>query len=89
MPPVLAEGMRAVSVSVDSLPGDAPNVRSGDRVDILLTRDVGGQLVSKVILQDITVIAVSKQEDIGAGSPVVEQSDRKAMERLEAALLVG
>ncbi len=74
MPAALPEGMRAVSISVDSLPGDAPNVGPGDRVDILLTPTPEYQFDSRVILQGILVIAVSNQEDTGAGWPFAEQT---------------
>lgn len=73
-PAALPEGMRAVSISVDSLPGDAPNVGPGDRVDILLTPTPEYQSGSGVILQGILVIAVSKKEDTGAGWPFNEQT---------------
>ncbi len=56
----LSAGMRAVSISINAVSGVAGFVAAGDRVDILLTRTQEGQLVSSVILQDITVIAVDQ-----------------------------
>ena len=56
----LSAGMRAVSISIDAVSGVAGFVAAGDRVDILLTRTQQGQLVSSVILQDITIIAVDQ-----------------------------
>ena len=57
----LSPGMRAVSIKIDAVSGVAGFVAAGDRVDILLTRTPQGQLVSSVILQDITVIAVDRR----------------------------
>ena len=51
---------REVSISIDAVSGVAGFVAAGDRVDILLTRTQQGQLVSSVILQDITIIAVDQ-----------------------------
>lgn len=57
----LGDGMRAVSIRIDDVTGVAGFVAPGDRVDILLTRTIEGQLVSSVILQEITVIAIDQQ----------------------------
>jgi len=57
----LSPGMRAVSIKIDAVYGVAEFVAVGDRVDILRTRIQAGRLVSRVILQDITVIAVDRR----------------------------
>jgi len=59
----LGDGMRAVSISINDVTGVAGFVAPGDRVDILLTRTIEGQLVSSVILQEITVIAVGQDQN--------------------------
>ncbi|MFQ5565965.1 MAG: Flp pilus assembly protein CpaB [Paracoccaceae bacterium] len=65
----LGAGMRAVSIKIDAVSGVAGFVAAGDRVDILLTRTQEGKLVSSVILQDITVIAVDQRQNTEALSP--------------------
>jgi pilus assembly protein CpaB len=65
----LSAGMRAVSLKIDAVSGVAGFVAAGDRVDILLIRTLDGQLVSSVILQDITVIAVDQSANAETNSP--------------------
>lgn len=65
----LSEGMRAVSIRIDDVSGVSGFVAPGDRVDILLTRTIDDELVSSVILQEITVIAVDQQSNTEASSP--------------------
>jgi pilus assembly protein CpaB len=65
----LSAGMRAVSLKIDAVSGVAGFVAAGDRVDILLIRTLEGQLVSSVILQDITVIAVDQSANAETNSP--------------------
>jgi pilus assembly protein CpaB len=65
----LSAGMRAVSIKIDAVSGVAGFVAAGDRVDVLLIRSLDGQLVSSVILQDITVIAVDQSANSEASVP--------------------
>ena len=65
----LGAGKRAVSIRIDAVSGVAGFVAAGDRVDILLTRKLEGQLVSSVILQNITVIAVDQRSNSETSSP--------------------
>jgi pilus assembly protein CpaB len=69
MPMNLGAGMRAVTISVDAVSGVGGYIAPGDRVDILLTRAQQGQLVSSVILQDITIIAVDRNDNAESSSP--------------------
>lgn len=90
----LGEGKRAVSISVDAVSGVAGFVAPGDRVDILLTRDAEGQLISSVILQGITVIAVDQQQYTEAASPrlgrtVTVEVDTRQAQKLAVAQQVG
>ncbi len=90
----LGAGMRAVTISIDAVSGVAGFVAAGDRVDILLTRTQQGQLVSSVILQDITVIAVDQRansETIRArlGSTVTVEVDTVQAQKLALARQVG
>lgn len=54
----LREGMRAFTIRIDAISGVAGFIAPGDRVDIVLTHSVSGQLTSTVILQSVLVIAV-------------------------------
>ena len=90
----LGAGMRAVSISIDAVSGVAGFVAAGDRVDILLTRTQQGQLVSSVILQDITIIAVDQSansETIRArlGSTVTVEVNTVQAQKLALARQVG
>jgi len=58
---LLGEGKRAFSLQIDAVSGVAGFVSPGDRVDIILTESQNGQISSRVILQDIQVIAVDQQ----------------------------
>jgi pilus assembly protein CpaB len=69
MPMNVGAGMRAVTISVDAVSGVGGYIAPGDRVDILLTRTQQDQLVSSVILQDITVIAIKQSDNAEPSSP--------------------
>jgi pilus assembly protein CpaB len=63
---LLPAGMRAVAVKVDDVVGVAGFIHPGDLVDViatLRTEGSGPTTVSKVILQNIKVIAVGKELD--------------------------
>jgi pilus assembly protein CpaB len=69
---LLPSGMRAISVRVDDVVGVAGFVHPGDSVDVIVTMrpndNVGVLPISKVVLQNIRVLAVGKQ---------VERNDRE------------
>ena len=72
---LLGEGMKAVTVRVDDVVGVAGFVLPGDRVDVLLTREVEkGNPVSDVVLQDLKVLATDQQSDDRANKPAVAHS---------------
>lgn len=58
----LAPGMRAVSVPIDDVSGNAGLIQPGDRVDMILTQNVqrGGQraTVSETVVENVRIIAV-------------------------------
>lgn len=69
---LLAPGMRAVAVRVDDVVGVAGFVHPGDNVDVIVTmrHDGASQATSsKVILQNIKVLAVGKELDGQAKRP--------------------
>jgi pilus assembly protein CpaB len=70
LPPVIPQGLRAVSVRVNEVIGVAGYVVPGTRVDVLTTINPGtngSQITSKVILTDVQVLAAGTK---------IETSDR-------------
>jgi len=72
---VLSPGMRAVSVAVDAVSGNAGHIFPGDKVDLILTQEVAADSrrgdsgwVSETILESVRVIAVDQnlEEDLTA-----------------------
>jgi pilus assembly protein CpaB len=102
---LLPAGMRAVAVRVDDVVGVAGFVHPGDSVDVIATlRTDGGNALtsSKVILQNIRVLAVGKELDHRSKGPdkVVpatvatlqvdsEQSERLALAAAQGKLLLS
>jgi pilus assembly protein CpaB len=84
MPMNLGAGMRAVSIKIDAVSGVAGFVAAGDRVDILLTRTLEGQLVSSVILQNITIIAIDASANAESSSPRLERTVTVAVDTDQA-----
>lgn len=74
MVPLIPEGMRAVSVSVDQVVAVAGYVTPRTRVDVILIMDApgGSETLSKVILENLTVLAanqvITENEE---GQPIV------------------
>ena len=59
---ILPEGMRAMAVRVDDVVGVAGFIHPGDSVDVIVTMAASGsQPMSKIVLQDIRVLAVGAQ----------------------------
>lgn len=70
----LTEGMRAVSLRSNDIAGVAGFVLPGDRVDILLTRQVGTQQVTQALAENIRVLGVDQNIDQGANQPQVARA---------------
>jgi pilus assembly protein CpaB len=96
---LLPAGMRAAAVRVDDVVGVAGFVQPGDSVDVIATiRSEAGQVVtsSKVILQNVRVLAVGKELDTKARSDKVVPAtvatllvDASQSERLALAAVQG
>jgi len=74
----VARGMRAVAIRIDDVSGVAGFILPGDRVDVMLTRQVdtstgpgGSNLATDVILQNITVLGVDQLADQDRDKPLV------------------
>ena len=98
LPPVIPEGMRAVSVRVNEVIGVAGYVLPGTRVDVLATASPNGQtqdVTSKVILSNVQVLTAGTrmEQDKEKGKPMAvtvvtllvypEQSERLALASTE------
>lgn len=90
----LTPGMRAVSIRVNDVSGVAGFLLPGDRVDVMLTRKVQTDLVTGLILQNMSVIGVDQITDQTADQPVVArtvtlEADPRAAQKLALAMQVG
>jgi pilus assembly protein CpaB len=98
LPPVIPDGMRAVSVRVNEVIGVAGYVLPGTRVDVLATANPNGQsqeVTTKVILSNVQVLTAGTrlEQDQEKGKPMSvtvvtllvypEQSERLALASTE------
>jgi pilus assembly protein CpaB len=84
LPPVIPEGMRAVSVRVDEVVGVAGYVLPGNRVDVLATAnptDRRADTTTKVILSNVQVLTAGTRME-------QDQEDAKAVQVTVVTLLV-
>ena len=75
LPPVIPEGMRALSVRVNDVIGVAGYVLPGTRVDVLATvspTNTPGDITSKVVLTNVLVLAAGTriEQDVENNKPV-------------------
>jgi pilus assembly protein CpaB len=71
---VVPQGHRAVTVAVNEVAGVAGFLTPNDRVDVVLTTAIPGlekENVSKIILENIPVLATGQVTDQKEGKPVV------------------
>lgn len=90
------DNQRAVTIRVDDVTGVAGFLLPGDRVDVILTRDVGGRgnPVNSILLQDIRVLGVGQISNEQRDKPVVVravtvESTPKQSQKLILAQQVG
>jgi pilus assembly protein CpaB len=85
LPPVIPEGMRAVSVRVNEVVGVAGYVLPGTRVDVLATQSPTNQpvdMVSKVVLTNVQVLTAGTRME-------QDQTDQKPVQVTVVTLLVS
>jgi pilus assembly protein CpaB len=70
----VAEGMRAFTVRINEVSGVGGFILPGDHVDVLLTRDVDGNLATDVILQNVTVLGIDQMSSERSEDPVLGKS---------------
>ncbi|OJU09593.1 MAG: Flp pilus assembly protein CpaB [Caulobacterales bacterium 68-7] len=72
---VLASGMRAISVRSNEVAGVGGFVLPGDRVDVLVTRQIDQtNAVTNVLAQNVRVLGVDQSDDLEADKPVVAKA---------------
>ncbi|GGJ41505.1 Flp pilus assembly protein CpaB [Sphingopyxis bauzanensis] len=77
---LLPDGMRAVAVGIDAVSGVGGMVSPGDVVDVLVTREMGGQdandkdQMTDIVLEKIRVIAIDQVADNKATDPKVAKT---------------
>lgn len=70
----LGEGKRAFTIRIDAISGVAGFIAPGDRVDVLMTRNVEGSLESTIVLQNILVIAVDHETNQQSNAPKIART---------------
>jgi pilus assembly protein CpaB len=69
---VISTGMRAMTIRVNDVLGVAGFVLPGDRVDIMLTREITqNQPVTDVLLQNVKVLGIDQKSDQQSNNPDV------------------
>ncbi len=70
----LSKGMRAFTIRVDVASGVSGFLRPGDRVDVYWTGRVGKRDVTKLIQEDIRLIAIDQIADADRNKPIVART---------------
>ena len=93
---IITEGMRAVTIPVDTVNGVGGFVQPGDRVDIVLTREDAEEegSVAKIIMENVKVLSVDQETDARSETARVAKSvtleaDTEGAQRLALANNVG
>jgi pilus assembly protein CpaB len=68
---VIQQGMKAVTVRVNDINGVAGFVLPGERVDVLLVRNLGAEAWSDVLLQNVKVLAIDQFADESSDKPAL------------------
>ena len=74
---LLPAEMRAAAIRITDVAGVAGFVLPGDRVDVILTRPIGGdspEQISDTLLQDIRVIAIDQEANDKTDKPVLAKT---------------
>jgi pilus assembly protein CpaB len=92
---LVGEGMKAVTVRVNDVEGVGGFVLPGDRVDVVLTRQIDkGNATTEVVLQNARVLAVDQSADERSSKPSVAKAvtlevDTVAAQKIWLAASVG
>jgi pilus assembly protein CpaB len=84
---VVTSGLRGTSIEVNSIVGAGGNIRPGDKVDVILSVEVGvgepgdsttgafRDQISAIVLQDLQVLAIDTSVSQGSGQAPEDQKD--------------
>lgn len=92
---VLAEGKRAISIQANEIVGVAGYIRPGSRVDIMVnTHDSKDQALSKIVLENILVLATAQDDKRDQTKPKVVSTvtlevDPRQAEMIDLARSIG
>ena len=93
---IIAEGMRAVTIPVNTVNGVGGFVQPGDRVDLVLTEedDDSGETSAKIMMENVKVLSVdqeagSRSETARVAKSVTLETDTKGAKRIALALNKG
>ncbi len=70
----VASDKRAVSIRINDVSGVAGFLLPGDHVDVMLTRQVGDERVTDVILQNMTILGIDQLSDDDRDKPVLART---------------
>ena len=90
----LGEGKRAVTIMADTSVGVAGFVAPGDRVDIMLTREIDGSTMRSRVMADVPVLAVEPRLPVEPGADwplrtVIVEVPLSAAQKLALAQQIG
>ena len=71
---ILEKHMRAVTIRINDTSGVAGFVLPGDKVDILLTRDDAGRLITDILLQNVKILGMDQKVEDVEGKPRVAKA---------------
>ena len=92
---VLGEGKRAITIQANEIVGVAGYIRPGSRVDIMVnTRDAKDQSLSKIVLENILVLATAQDDKRDQTKPKVVSAvtlevDPRQAEKIDLARHIG
>ncbi len=84
----LAPGMRAFAISVNVTSGVSGFLQPGDRVDVYWVGDTTGETITKLILEDVDLIAIDQSDDEDFGRNMVARTVTLQVSPLVVAKLV-
>lgn len=83
----VTEGKRAFTIPINAVSGVAGLVAPGDRVDILLTRTITGDITTSLILQNVLVIATDQTANTETSATRVARTATVEVEPSDASKL--
>lgn len=85
---LLPPDMRAASIRISDVAGVAGFALPGDRVDVLLTREVSNEQATEVLLQNVRLIAINQNANDSAERPIIGRTATLEVSQEDAQKLV-